>query len=504
MQLSREDYLDKVMGCWLGKNIGGTLGAPMEWYRQINNVSFYTQELKGDPVPNDDLDLQLVWLHALEQHGVDIDAKTLADYWLMFVGPHFSEYGTAKSNLRFGLLPPLSGTVDNPYKDSCGAFIRTEIWACIAPGLPEVAARYAYEDAIVDHGDGEGTYAAVFTAALQSAAFVISDVRKLIDIGLSYIPADCGVAKAIALVVALVGKGKEWREIRDDILRQYRGSTCFNDRSRISDADFKKGFFEGKVGYDVPSNIAIYILGLLLGEDDFDKILCITVNCGEDTDCTAATVGALWGIIHGGDAIPEKWIEPIGRNIQTICVNSAELYPPLPKTVEELTDRTERLARQVLVKQRCEDLISEEPTDLSDVKSELLMSRDQGGGIYSSLTGPKFEFELFTVCSGYPDGPFARDNQPTKVTLTVHNKNNQPTALSAHWYLPEGWKVLPSLDACVLLEQIAYQKPVVFEFELESERVTQATNRFVVELTATNRAFVMQVPLVLLNGNYRS
>jgi len=52
----------KSIGCWYGKNIGGTLGAPMKWKRQINDVSFYVQELNGEPLPNDDLDIQLLWL----------------------------------------------------------------------------------------------------------------------------------------------------------------------------------------------------------------------------------------------------------------------------------------------------------------------------------------------------------------------------------------------------------------------------------------------------------
>ena len=98
-------------------------------------------------------------------------------------------------------MPPLSGTENNPFKDSCGAFIRSEIWACIAPGCPEIAAKYAYEDAIVDHRNGEGTFAEVFCAALQSAAFVVKDTYKLIEIGLSYIPDDCGVARAIKCVI---------------------------------------------------------------------------------------------------------------------------------------------------------------------------------------------------------------------------------------------------------------------------------------------------------------
>ena len=60
--LNREVYRDKVLGCWTGKNIGGTLGAPFEWNEGPFDGSFYTQDLKGEPAPNDDLDLQLIWL----------------------------------------------------------------------------------------------------------------------------------------------------------------------------------------------------------------------------------------------------------------------------------------------------------------------------------------------------------------------------------------------------------------------------------------------------------
>lgn len=107
--LNTKEYSDKVLACWLGKNIGGTLGAPMEWRRQVNRVTFYTQDLKGEPLPNDDLDIQLLWLVALEEKGIALDARTLGDYWCLYVTPHWAEYGTAKANLRSGLIPPSPG-----------------------------------------------------------------------------------------------------------------------------------------------------------------------------------------------------------------------------------------------------------------------------------------------------------------------------------------------------------------------------------------------------------
>ena len=227
MKLNQDDYRNKVLGCWLGKNVGGTLGAPFEWIRQINDVSFYVQkDLNGQPMPNDDLDIQLLWLCALEEKGLDITAHRLAEYWCLYVTPHWNEYGTAKINMRQGLQPPLSGNFQNAFKHSCGSYIRSEIWACIAPGLPHIAARYAYEDAILDHGNGEGVFAEVFTAALESAAFVVSDLRRLIDIGLSFIPADCGVAKAVHTTTECFDRGITWKETRDEILRLHRGSNA--------------------------------------------------------------------------------------------------------------------------------------------------------------------------------------------------------------------------------------------------------------------------------------
>ncbi|MFZ4396396.1 MAG: hypothetical protein ACOYOU_12305 [Kiritimatiellia bacterium] len=45
MRLNINDYREKVLGCWLGKNIGGTVGAPFEWKRQVNNITITAERL---------------------------------------------------------------------------------------------------------------------------------------------------------------------------------------------------------------------------------------------------------------------------------------------------------------------------------------------------------------------------------------------------------------------------------------------------------------------------
>lgn len=113
MKIDRQEYLDKVYACWVGKNIGGTMGGPYEWVRDMVDCQGFTSP-KGEPLPNDDLDLQLVWLRALENYGVrSITPQLLGEYWLEYVTGSWNEYGIAKGNLRAGLLPPYSGEYDN-------------------------------------------------------------------------------------------------------------------------------------------------------------------------------------------------------------------------------------------------------------------------------------------------------------------------------------------------------------------------------------------------------
>lgn len=490
MILSINDYRDKVLGCWMGKNIGGTLGAPMEWKRQVNDVEFYTQQHDGNPLPNDDLDLQLVWLIALEERGVDLNARTLGDYWHLYITPHWAEYGNGKVNMRSGLMPPLSGNYNNPYKDSCGAFIRSEIWACIAPGCPAVAAGYAYEDAIVDHGGGEGMYAELFCAAVESAAFVEKDAYRLIEIGLSYIPDDCGIARVVRYVMDEYKAGKTWLEARDGILANYRAH--YYNWAGISQRDRDMGFADGPEGWDAPANIGFIIIGWLYGQGDFERSLCITVNCGEDTDCTAATLGSIFGIIHGIDAIPAKWSKPIGRGIKTMCLNLGELQGQLPKDIDELTARVERIARQTVLA-HCPSL---ELSDLqeTDVSGANLFYQEGTQRVYWHSCGPVYKFDFYEVDVSYHENPHQRNGKKT-IGIGITNKYKTAESLNYKWYLDEGWTVTQGRTGKVFIR--SWGGRAEFEFDFIHERPDCPAGRAVLELTVDGKHTVMLVPVLL-------
>lgn len=353
-QLTFKEYKDKVKGCWTGKNIGGVLGAPFECFRQVNNVEFYTQDLSMGPPPNDDLDLQIIWLAAVEKYGRNVNASLLGEYWLSFIIPNWVEYGMAKANLRAGLCPPLSGYVDNTYGNSCGSFIRSEIWACLAPGHPDIAARYAFEDAIVDHTE-EGALGEVFCAALQSAAFVKSDPWKLIEIALSYIPRNSALARAVLKACECYENGIDLLDARRLIHNTAPGTFGIQGikLAEIQEEN-NEGMELGRPGFDAPENVAFMIAGWLYGEGDFGRSLVIANSFGEDTDCICATLGALMGIIGGDEAIPEKWKAPLDDKIATLCINNTSKALWIPETASQLTERVIRTMPSFLGQDLCD------------------------------------------------------------------------------------------------------------------------------------------------------
>ncbi|MDQ8196168.1 ADP-ribosylglycohydrolase family protein [Coraliomargarita sp. SDUM461004] len=309
--MSIDRYREKMIGCWLGKAVGGTLGMPYEGYAGPLNLTFY------DPVPeamvaNDDLDLQVLWACLLyQQNEPRVTPSLFIQGWRDHIDFPWDEYGCCKRNLADGLLPPLTGSFDNWFLNGMGAAIRSELWACLAPGDPALAAAYAREDACLDHAK-EGLWAEVWLAALQSAAFVESDLYKVIDVGFEYIPEGSEIRFALEDTQEWWDVSHDWKEVRLRILEKYGHENFTN----------------------VTENLAFTLLALLDGDGDFSRSICTAVNCGKDTDCTAATVGALLGIM-APDSIGDEWLKPIGRDL-VLSPEIVGITPPA--TLDDFTD----------------------------------------------------------------------------------------------------------------------------------------------------------------------
>ncbi len=474
---NKEALKDKIHACFIGKNIGGTIGAPTEGCTEVNNITGFTTP-PGKALPNDDLDLQLVWLKAMEEHSpFALTAQILSEYWISFIPANFGEYGLAKNNLRIGLLPPLSGEYKNGWKNSNGAWIRTEVWACMAPGCPDVAVKYAQMDAMVDHGCAEGTYAAMFVAALQSAAFVISDIRDLIELSLTKIPEACRVAQSIRLVLDCRDKGLDRFETRELIVK---------DSEDL-------GWFQA------PANVAFTVLGLLWGEGNFKKSMIYAVNCGDDTDCTAATVGSTLGILYGTAGIPEDWSAYIGDDIVTICIDHANCRN-LPDTCTALC---ERIYNQIdIVARAHKSAITLGDADIFPEEDISKFSDDTFSKELCEIPGNSYAVDMIWAdCRVVlPDGPEIEPCKPIRGQLIFKNKHN-PAAkhLELCWHLPEGWQIEGTHKYYFIGEKSRCTKnTVAADFTLIPPASIKATNRVIVEVTSPMCPTAGLVPIILI------
>lgn len=477
IDLTSDTFRDKLRGCWVGKNAGGTLGTPIEeaWGREEPFDLWWYPELREGGLPNDDLEMQLVWLTALEQVGPNLTARDLARYWLDHIGYNFDEYGLSKTNLRLGLIPPVSGGFNNWFIDCMGCPIRSEVWACVAPGHPRIAAQYAYEDAICDHAGGESVYGELFNVAIQSAAFVVSDPRKLIDIGLSYVPADSKTAAAIRAALRAVDDGLDWKAARRRVLE----ATPHH------------------VAQYSPINMGFQVIGLLTGKD-FGDALCITVNCGYDTDSSGGSIGSWWGIIAGDSNLPRKWTEPFGDAISTNeswdgVRHLSDGSTPIPSTLPEVVDRLVSAAGTVLTAKGVLEgtvvRVTEESLYADDSIREL-WARDP-------LVVRFPEAELTTAVR-YDDGSPAVDAQSTvTVTTTLSNPHPDPVKATARISVPEGWPA-PSEQQTTIAP--ASTTAVTWTLHVPKRSAVKNSNRLFMTVDAAGYPQEPATPVVLVGA----
>jgi ADP-ribosylglycohydrolase len=305
-------YAEKVLACWRGKAVGGTLGHSFEGLEGPIVADFYYPVPQG-MVPNDDLDVQVVYASVLaDLPEPRMDRHVIADAWQRHLQFPWNEYAVAKRNLAEGIQPPHTGSFDNWFSCGEGAVIRTELWACLAPGDPRRAAAYAYEDACFDHAD-DGIWAAVFMAALQSLAFAESDVDRLLDRSSELLPVSSKIRQVVHDTRVWVAERSSWQEVRQLILDKY------------ATGDFT----------DTRINTGFVVLGWLASGGDFERGILITNGCGADTDSTTASLGALMAIIDP-DGIPPRWLSPIGDDL---VLNHQVVGIAAPPSIFAFTDQ---------------------------------------------------------------------------------------------------------------------------------------------------------------------
>ena len=322
--VASEEYAERVYAGVLGKVIGVYLGRPFEgWtYERIQNelgdIENYVHEKVGHPliVTDDDISGTFTFARALADNNYDVDitARQIGEAWMNYLveektilwwgGLGNSTEHTAYLRLKEGIAAPESGSAalnGKVVSEQIGAQIFIDGWAMVSPGNADQAARLAEAAARVSH-DGEAVYGAVVLAVMEAMAFVESDIDKLLDIALAYVPDNCLIRQLIDDVRAWHARESDWRATREQLEATYGydkyGGNC----------------------HMIP-NHGLIVHSLLHGEDDFSQTMKIINTCGWDTDCNSGNVGCLMGIKNGikgidhSDILPVDWRGPVADRI---------------------------------------------------------------------------------------------------------------------------------------------------------------------------------------------
>jgi ADP-ribosylglycohydrolase len=348
VDVDRDLVPERIRGAWLGRTVGNTLGKPVEGLTRAeigiylraagqNPQSGYLPLL--DPLPegvatlhpsapvatagrftdvprDDDIDWTILALHVMETHGADFTTEHLAAAWLDRV-PFTQTYTAERAayrNLIGGLRPPATATADNPYREWIGALIRGDAFGYVSPGDPASAARMALVDARLSH-TANGKYGEMWAAALVAAALATNSAEHALHLALSVIPPRSRLHSALAHVLSLHAQG--------------------------ADSDEALDWVDAALG-DYPwvhtiNNAALISIGLLWGGHFMDAV-GITISGGRDTDSNAATVGGVYGALHGPDAVPPELVGTTHVQVRSAVRDYDRV------TVAELAARTARLA----------------------------------------------------------------------------------------------------------------------------------------------------------------
>jgi ADP-ribosylglycohydrolase len=348
LQLDEAELRDRLLGAWLGRCAGCTLGKPVEGWTH-DQLRRYLESAGAhplldylpvlEPAPeglelracwpettrgrircmarDDDIDYTILGLHVLESHGFGFGSREVAAEWLdhlPFTRTYTAER-VAYRNLVLGLHPPETATFRNPYREWIGAQIRGDMWGYVSPGNPRQAATLAFRDAAVSH-TANGIYGEMWSAALVAACFVAPDVRSALVASLEHIPSRARLTEALRRVLDLHASGLEWPDARDEIEARY-----------------------GHYGWvHTINNAAVVAAGLLWGDGDFARTVGLVVQAGWDTDSNGATAGSVYGALHGATALPPAWVDPLGDRVHSTIVGYDNAR------ISDLAERTLRLA----------------------------------------------------------------------------------------------------------------------------------------------------------------
>ncbi len=311
----KEDKEQAIIGCILGTAVGDALGLCCEGLSQkrlkklfpeINNYHF----LFNKGMVSDDTEHTCMVAQTLLSSKNDPEKFTRIfawklRFWLLGL-PAGIGIATLKSIIKLwiGFSPFKSGI----FSAGNGPAMRSAIFGVCFGDNPEIMRRFVSLSTKITHSDPKAEYGAM---AVAFAAYM-SSRKKEIDPD-EYFSELCSLLPEANEFIAIIKKVVE--------------SVKANETTEKFAADF--GLPKGITGY-IYHTVPVVIHCWLRNYDNYKSGVQEIINCGGDTDTTAAILGGIIGAYTGKEGIPPEFLN-----------NLIEW----PRTVSWMEDLGQRLAK---------------------------------------------------------------------------------------------------------------------------------------------------------------
>ncbi|MBI4872766.1 MAG: ADP-ribosylglycohydrolase family protein [Candidatus Riflebacteria bacterium] len=299
---TRDPRFDRILGGWLGKAAGGRLGMPNEGKPGpfLEQLPALTKGLPRDSWgfgPDDDTSLAVLNLLELTRKKGRLEPGDLMAAWQARLATEYLWKTERRSLLELARgVPPLE-CGRGPLAGSICARIRADVWGLVSPGAPDHAVSLVMKDAPLSNS-GDGAESARFIAVATSLAFSARAPRELLEKALERLGAPAGAhTRVLRRCLEAHRQGKKLEDARAELERSTFAPIAARDATNAW-------------AYALP-NDGLVALALLYWEGDFARSVALAAALGWDSDCNAATVGLLLGVMKGAAGIPGAFTEAL-------------------------------------------------------------------------------------------------------------------------------------------------------------------------------------------------
>jgi ADP-ribosylglycohydrolase len=146
----------------------------------------------------------------------------------------------------------------------------------------------------------------MWVAAMLASAYSADDWLTIIRSGLAQIPKSSRLHAAVEEIIAFHAAGNSFEAFLKKLSGEWDGDNFHHWVHTIPNAQ-------------------IVTASLLYAGEGYSRAIGHAVGAGLDTDCNGATVGSLWGVRYGYDAIPRQWLDPLKDLCRTSIGNVREI-----------------------------------------------------------------------------------------------------------------------------------------------------------------------------------